>query len=100
MNYHLPTLDLIDRTLNNRARSFCQATNADLLECRAQELASEYWSEFAWLTGAVGEPALDRVVAELDALCIDPIGELSATNQATPVPENKVCEQEPAARAA
>jgi hypothetical protein len=76
------TLELIDRALNNRARSFSQATNADLLECRARELASEYWSEFAWLTGALGEPAFDRVVAELDALCIDPISESSATDRA------------------
>jgi hypothetical protein len=94
------TLDLIDRALNNRARPFSQATNADLLECRAQELASEYWSEFAWLTGAVGEPAFDRVVAELDALRIDPIGESNATDQAAPVLENEGRKQELAARAA
>jgi hypothetical protein len=93
-------LDLIDRALNNRARAFCQATNADLLESRARELASEYWSEFAWLTGALGEPELDRVVAELDALRIDPISESSATNRAALVAESEGRKQEPAARAA
>jgi hypothetical protein len=100
MDFHFPTLDLIDRALNYRARPFSQATNADMLERRAREVASEYWSEFAWLTGALGEPAFDRIVAELDALRIDPISESSGHDRAAPVPEKEGREQEPAARAA
>jgi hypothetical protein len=59
-----PTLDLIDRAQNNRARSLRQATNADLPECRARELAPALGGEFAWLTGVVGELAFRWVIAE------------------------------------
>jgi len=64
LGFCFPTLKLIDRALNNRTRSFRQATNADLRECRARELASEYGSELVWLTGVLGESAFRLVVPE------------------------------------
>jgi hypothetical protein len=72
MERNYPTLNLIDRAVNNPDLAFATAANADMLERRARALADAYWSDLVWLTGAISKEALDRVTTELQALRIAP----------------------------
>jgi hypothetical protein len=60
-----PTLALIEQALDERPGHLTNAPNAAALEVRARQLAAEYWSDTAWMTGIVPRASFDRVVAEL-----------------------------------
>jgi hypothetical protein len=60
-----PTLAFIERALAT-PRALTTRPDAASLEVRARSLTAAYWSDHAWLTGVVPEPACRRVLAELD----------------------------------
>lgn len=61
-----PILSRIDRVRGQAHPHFAAAQNADELELIARSLTDEYWSEHAWLTGSIPQPAFETVCKQLD----------------------------------